>query len=106
MYHVGECSFRYCRYWVKCSAPYLGLSVRHVHKLTRQTYRQGETIFVIEKIRTDTSNIRGSIHISEIDSNPIMSNKNTHPMHKSKVPIGGQRSPFDDDVNFKRARYN
>jgi len=34
-----------------------------------------------------------------------MSNKNTHLMHKSKVPIGRQRSPFDDDVNFKRARY-
>lgn len=45
------------------------------------------------------------IHISEIDSNPTMSNKNTHLMRKSKVPIGRQRSPSDDDVNFKRARY-
>ena len=105
MYHVGECSFWYCRYWVKCSAPYLGLSVRHVHKLTRQSYRHGETIFVIEKIRTDTSDIRGSIHISEIDSNPTMTNKSTLLMCKSKVPIGRQRSPSDDDVNFKRARY-
>ena len=26
-------------------------------------------------------------------------------MQKSKVPIGRQRSPSDDDVNFKRARY-
>ena len=26
-------------------------------------------------------------------------------MQKSKVPISRQRSPSDDDVNFKRARY-
>ena len=34
-----------------------------------------------------------------------MSNKNTHFKRKGKVKVGRQRSPSNDDVNFKRARY-
>ena len=106
--YTGVCTYWYCRWWVRNSAPYLGISVRKIHHtLTKRQYNQPEPVFVIKNIRTPTRGIKRAIMLTEVAGTVP---KTLH--DNCGITYSGERIKFrnhqelsSDDINPKRARY-
>ncbi|KAM6546467.1 hypothetical protein CsatB_027203 [Cannabis sativa] len=54
---MGQCTWWYCRWWVRSCIPYLGRSVKAIHStLSKQPFKEEESNYVIKDIRLLYSN--------------------------------------------------
>lgn len=71
----GTCSWWYCSYSVRSSAPYLGPSIRKVYEaLTKKPMKNTNPIYIIENIRDVSTSVRGAVRVSELNTKVIAPN--------------------------------
>ncbi|KAH7862077.1 hypothetical protein Vadar_034487 [Vaccinium darrowii] len=105
LYREASCTWWYCSWWVRSSAPYLGPSIYQVQEtLTKERIKDRKPIFIIEAIRDVPVNARGAVRVSELKSDCFGRKRSKAQSLKGASSSDKEVSLRDRD--YKRAQYN